>query len=431
MKYLKTTSRRQEIKLLITAFQSLVYVLSLIYIYQIYGYPANKYLGYNPIQFGSDYLLMASGSYLFAFYLFGKQYKKPSDYFLMLYGLAVIIPNMLLVDVWHGGERFIIFRLFLHVIPFLIVMIASNFNLRLERLRLINETTLDVLILLVSVAIIFVLLNGKPATASLSLENSYIRRLEARNTYESGTILAYLSSMIMNGTIPLCVFVGIYKGRIIFMIAAIVLYMMDFYIYGIKAPLLYMTLAGVLAFSLSNHNPISRFYDWLRISIVSSFGFAWIEILFFNYSYVEDYLIRRIYYVSANISGAYSQLIHGDSFSWMTGVLNPSKEPLTFYVGEHFLGAPGANANTNTFLYFFAQHGIPGYVFITIFVSMIFLIFDALRFQSGVFIFLAMMFSILLLEQSATTAFISSGIGILLFSYFLSGKSEYLETLKI
>ena len=75
------------------------------------------------------------------------------------------------------------------------------------------------------------------------------------------------------------------------------------------------------------------------------------------------------------------------------------------------------NANTNAFLFEFAKSGLSGYIIALFTVSTLLIIFDRLH-KSGrnpSYIFLGFLYSAVIIEQAYTVAFISSGVGLLLF----------------
>lgn len=403
--------------------KSAAYVLSLVFIYYFHGYQSNEYYGYGQINFDFEFLLILLGAIIFASFLLGRKYKRPSDFFLLLYGLIVVVPYAVLSDIWGRDSRTIAVDLILIAIPFCCILLICNLHFRLPKFSIVPEGTLTKIILLISILTVVLLLLNRPPAASFSLADSYTRRLETRDVYGSGTIQAYLSSMVMNGALPLLAFVGIFWRRTVFLLAGLFLYLGFFYIYGVKAPLMYMVFAGVFAYSLGGDGDGRRFYGLIGYLLLGCLAVAWLEFLLFDYSYVEDYLVRRLFYVASYLVGAYFELINSDAFSWISGLLVPTSKSISMYVGEDFLGLPGDNANTNTFLYFLAQYGIFGYVFVILLVGFVFSFLNSLRFRNKTFILISIMYSVLLLEQSATTALVSSGIGLLSMVYYFSKKS--------
>lgn len=346
----------------------------------------------------------------------------------MLYGLVVIIPYVVLHDIWRSDGSVIIIDLILLLVPFFCILFIANVNLNLPECSFFSEKMVVWMIFMVSILAVLLLLLRQPLTASFSLDDAYIRRLEARDIYGAGTFQAYISSMVMNSALPLFTFLGIFQRRVIYLLVGFILYLVFFYIFGVKAPVLYMIFAGLFACFVKINNGVGYFYLSIYYLFISCFSFAWLEFFLFDNSFVEDYLIRRLFYVPSYLIGAYFNFIDSDIFSWVSGLLVPTSKSISFYIGEDFLGLPGTNANTNTFLYYLAQYGFFGYVFIILLVGFFVLFLNSLRFKSEVFVFLLLMFSVLILEQSATTTLLSSGIGVLAFLFYFAKTSKVSES---
>lgn len=404
--------------------KSVAYVLSLALIYYFHGYRSNQIYGYGQIEFDLELILTMLSIIFFLAFLIGRGYKKPSDFFLLLYGLIVVVPNAILTDVWGRGGRVAAGDLILIIIPIFGILLICKLNFRLPKFSFLSEAGGEKIIFLLSAITIAMLLFDQPSTASFSLVDSYTRRLEARDIYKAETLQAYLSSMVMNGVLPLLTFIGVLRNHIFFLLISLCFYLTFFYIYGVKAPIMYMIFSGLFAYSLKKYGSGLQFYRFIFYFLFFCIFFAWLEFFLFDYSYLEDYFIRRLFYVSSYLSGAYFELIGSDKFSWVYGFIEPTSKSISMYVGEDFLGLQGANANTNTFLYFLASYGAFGYIFVILLVGMVFSFLDSLRFRNQIFVLISMLYSLLLLEQSATTALVSSGIGFLSILYFFVKNSR-------
>jgi hypothetical protein len=362
---------------------------------------------------------MFSLAVMFGVFLFRKKYDKPSDYFLLLYGMIIIIPYFLLYDIW-GGMTLI--GLIAVAMPFLGVMIICELKFKSLQLTFFSEEFAILIIFLFSVAVVFALLVNPPANASFDIYNSYLRRLESRALYGDRTLIAYASSIVMNCMLALIFFWGVMRGKVFFLIASMFIYMGFYYIYGVKSPLLYMFFAGGFAFFLRQSGGDVKFFNFIYYVILMIFILAWLEFLFFGYSYLEDYIIRRVFYVGSYLVGAYLHVVGDDDFSLLQGLV--VAKSASMYVGEDFLGSPGLNANTNAFLYMLLQYGVLGYLFAISLVGMVLVFLNSLSHRSEVFLFISLIFGVLILEQSVTTTLLSSGVGLLLVIFHFSRKRE-------
>jgi hypothetical protein len=402
--------------------KSLIYVLIIAVTYYFRGYQANEHYGYRQLDVSAFYVFVLLLTVIFGSYLFGIKYKKPSDYFLLLYGMIVVIPYGVMHNLFNGGEVEIFANWVVILLPFLSVLALCNLELKLPKVSIVSPDKLLRFILALAAIVVVCLLVNPPSTASFSLLDSYTRRLEARDVYGGETLSAYMSGIVMNGVLPLIVFFGVLRRDAIYIAAGVLFYAGVYYIYGVKAPVMYMLFSGVFAYYLRRPNGSAIFYNSIYYIFVSMFVLAWVEFCLFDYSFVEDYLIRRIYYVGVYLVGAYFDALSMQDFSWAIG-LAVEKSP-SIYIGEDFLGLPGANANTNTFLYFLLQYGLPGYFFSIGLVSGFLFLLNSLRFRSDIFAYLSLMYAVLILEQSATTALLSSGVGVMFLLFYFSRNNK-------
>lgn len=397
--------------------KSLAYALMISSTYYFFGYFSNEGYGYGQIQVDGFYVLTFFFALLFGYYLFGRNYEKPSDYFVLLYGMIVLIPYSLLHDI--RGEATVISILTV-ALPFLGVMFLCGLNLKLSTVAVVPELSIIRLISIFSILVAALLILNPPITASFSLGDSHLRRLEARELYGNRTMISYMSSIVMNGMLPLVVFWGVLRGRYSFIFVSVFVYSIFYYIYGVKAPLVYMFFAGGVGVCLRQDRGEVKFFGLIYYSIFLLFVVSWVEFYFFGYSYVEDYLIRRVFYVGSYLVGTYLQAMGSVDVSLLNGLLVP--KAASMYVGEGFLGMPGLNANTNTFLYFLLQFGLPGYFLSIVLVGAVLAVLNNLRPMDEIFLFISLMFGVLVLEQSVTTTLLSSGTGILLVLFYFSRK---------
>jgi hypothetical protein len=358
--------------------KSVIYVLLIAITYYFRGYDANDYYGYNQINLDVLYFFILLMTIVFGAYLFYKKYENSADYFLLLYGMIVVIPYGVLNGVYNGQSDNICMKGVLLLLPFWVVSIISNFKVRFNDFNVISQKTMMNFVLVLSLIVVALLLSNPPSTASFSLLDSYTRRLEARDIYGSGTVAAYLSGIIMNSALPLLVLNGVLRKEISYIVVAFSIYVVFYYLYGVKAPLLYMIFSGSFGYFLRKSNGLAIFYNLIYYILLLMFVMAWIEFLFYDYSAIEDYIIRRVYYVGSYLISVYFEALKSVNFSWMSGLM--TEKSASMYIGEDFLGLLGANANTNTFLYFLLQYGLLGYCFSIALVSGFLLLLNSFRF---------------------------------------------------
>ncbi|MCZ2443340.1 MAG: hypothetical protein LC101_06165 [Flavobacteriales bacterium] len=360
--------------------------------------------------------------------LFKRRFQKPSDFFLFFYSTIVVLPYSVLHT--QTGHIFLGNLLVLYL-PLLSVYLFSGINFRLpawrwiEVGRRIDEKKLIYAIAAITVVTIYFLLKKAPASASFSLSDIYTRRLDAREIYGSRTLLAYLSAIVMNGALPLFAFWGYRKRNLIIALLPVPLFSLFFYIYGVKSPIVYIVAAYLLSYFIEKFS-IDSLLRAIFLGLTVLVAAVLLEIWINDYSYLQQYILRRAYYVTTNIIEIYFDFFHRYLDSPLTG-FRYIPEGISIYVGAIFFKTSGVNANTNTFLYFLAQFGLIGYLAVTAFIGILFSIFDKLATTYTTFVFFSFMYAILILEQSATTALLSSGIGVLAILFYFTKPDVIIE----
>ena len=307
-------------------------------------------------------------------------------------------------------------------LPVLVVYFQGKIKFKkFKNLGFYNENTLDYILIIVVVISAILTLFFSPISSSLSLSDSYDRRLEARAIYTGG--LAYLNEMVMNGLIPIMAFRSFYKKNYLFSALTIILTFIFYYSYGVKSPLVVMILAFLCGF-LAEKKQASKAIKIFEVGIIVLIVVGYAEYLLNGTSNIIIYWFRRLHYVMAYNIQTYLDCFSSSNFSplglWGMDV----KMPASMYVGEVFLQSSGLNANANTFMYYLIQFGLPGYLFSILSIWTILIFFDSWKDKSPVKSVIAGLFCLLVMEKSFTTSLVSSGILMLMILYFFSGKDS-------
>lgn len=403
----------------------LVFQLLLCVSYYFYGQKHYAVYGYQQLLFDIYFFIgiAISTVYSFAFFANPSRLAKPSGFFLLFYSFIVFYPYVVLHGIWGRTGLYYLFDLALLLIPVVFVISARNISISLPKIYFYSERSLLICFAVFAALFSLYFIFNSTGSASFSIEDVYSRRLEARELYGSRTIIAYSSSIISNGLIPFFMFIGIVSRRLIFCFFSIAVYIVFYYVFGVKAPLIYMQAAFCIAILLMYFSLDKFFKVFPYVAIVVVLA-SIVEFLVLGSIYLEGYLVRRIFYVSSYLIGAYFELFYSQAFSKLFG-LGLESMPASIYMGEIFLSSEGLNANTNTFLYYLIQYGLAGYLFSCTLVSLCLVWFDSMRHHSEAYIFLAFLFSMLVIEQSVTTVLLSSGIGVILFFYYFAGNHQY------
>ena len=416
-------------RLMLTAFL-IIFSMGLIGAYEFFLQETNEYIGYKPLIFNLRYCFELSIPILFSANLIATELKKPSDFFPFFYCILIIIPY----GVLHGimgpiGIDMFFLNMTLLLIPAISVKLATKNIFYIKIPPLIPSRHLMVLITACAIfGTMYVAMNA-PANSGFDVLSSHLRRLEAREIFLGGSFGAYISSITLNGLLPILAFhFGNGKRRlplVIIMGCGVIFY----FTLGVKAHFLMI----VVGFLLGRNVRLNRFgriwvqMRWLIFLIFLAFA---IEFLWLEYSFVADYLIRRLFSIPAFILSGYFDLITNPANNWEIWSGLASSRGVTYSVGELYFNDPTANANTNTFIYQLAENGVLSYIKSILLVIMVLIYIDSnYAFKNNyIFMYLGFIFSVLLVEQNATTVLLSSGVGLLLLAFSV-GSSYKRSTL--
>lgn len=377
---------------------------------------SNAYMGYQEFPLDAFYF----GAAIFVLFVTGMlipaRISRPTDFFSVFYGLFVLLPFSVLYPI-RGAVEVGAWSLAVGVLIFpLIAITILTGMIRLRRFPdLISEKT--VLLLLGALCMLGLMLafSRPTASAGFDLVNMYERRIEGRDVFVAGSLIAYLNAMVLNGLAPFFAFYSGWRKRYDLLLFAVACWVGYFYLLGIKSPLAYIVI-GFLMGRAVRMGRLPHFARTVFYLVLLIFALFFVEFAAFGHSeVVGEYVIRRAFSVPPYLVSAYFEFIDATPrWSLVSGISTVSG--ITFEVGESFLGFQGLNANTNAFLYQFASGGLVMYLLTIILVAGVFAILDSAyrNKQSPVYLYLGFSYSVLVVEQSATTALVSSGVGLLL-----------------
>lgn len=392
----------------------LLLAAAILAVYEIQIADDNAYLGYRHVGADPQHLLLLVVSVLVVGVLLPVEIRRPSDFFSLFHILLVVLPYAALFPI--GGQvaaaqYWLNFATLLAPLLVLRVGAASTVGLRMPSPMSYGSLELAIVALcMLGTAYAFL---HAPSSAGIDLGSAYDRRIEGREIFQAGTLAAYLNAAIVNGFAPTAAFLAGWRRRNWLLAVALASGAAFYYVIGLKAPIFYVGLAYLVGYAI-RMGAVGRFVAVVLGLLWLALLAAFVEYVASGYSFVADYFLRRVFAVPSYLMAAYFEFMFQDPFSgWRPEVGFRAAEGITYFVGETYLGVPGANANTNAFLYQLAGGGLPGYLVTTLLVSCVFAYLDAVHRASrnAGFVFLGFLYAILLVEQAATTALASSGIG--------------------
>lgn len=257
-----------------------------------------------------------------------------------------------------------------------------------------------------------------------NIATSYVRRLAGRENFQAGAITTYIFTMVLNGVTPFLAFLGIYKRKYWLVVVSILFAIYAYWLIGTKAPVLMVGVMGAAGWFFYRSSA-PNFSVRLLLLILMVLVLALMEYTISGYSYLADYFIRRAFAVVAQIQAAYFDyaLNHFNLINWLIGNGDQHGISISMYIGDWYFGDPNTNANTDTLLYSLLQNGIVGWMVAIAFIAGAYSILDNLFKKRGIVeaIGIGLLYAVLLAEQAYSTAFLSSGIGLLTLVYIFVG----------
>ncbi|MCB5363231.1 hypothetical protein H0484_05605 [Pusillimonas sp. CC-YST705] len=398
--------------------------MGILAVYRLQIAETNAYMGYVLFPLDAGYAFAILLSLLLVSVVISIRIDKPSDFFRLLYSLFVLLPYVVL----HGirGE-IVLSRYFMDlavlVLPVLLLAISSPLVPAIRMPGVLKQgQVLWILLWLCLLGLLYALYKA-PASAGFGLADVYTRRLEGRDIFPDRSFFAYLNMAIVNGFAPLLAFMGGWLGRWRYFMFALLCAVAYYYVIGLKLPVVFVLLSFLLGYAgrRGRLRDIGMLICGLLLALFLVFLF---EYLIFGFSYVGDYFFRRAYGVSAFMMAVYFDFVSASGASMGWSMLNgiEASQPVSFVIGEQVLGDPGLNANTNSLLHALADGGVLAYAATVLLVIVVFLILDSAYKSKGnpVLLYLGFLYAILLTEQAATIALISSGVGVLILLFLFA-----------
>jgi hypothetical protein len=407
----------------------LIYMWAIIHTYDFQIAEANAYAGMHPWEMtttGWIYLTIVS---LFLVFITSRLKGNPSDFFVIFYSAIPLISVCTLTSTSGKiSESILLPSLAIIIFPLVSVFVVQYFFPKIKWRGIVSSMIVDKALLgILFLAIGYSYINS-PESAGFDITSSYDRRLEGREIYTAGSLIAYALAMCMNGFAPYLAFRGAVNRQGVLIFVAFGAAVFFYWLLGVKAPIVYVIL-GCLVGYLTRMNYLRHFVKYFLIGIIGLYVLVLIEWSFFDdYSITADYGFRRLFSVQAEIQGYYLDflMVNTPSFwNFLSGVHDQSFSA-AYYVGNNYVGNPDSNANTNAFLYAFAANGILGYFVASFFVSIFLVLLD--RFyratQNPGHVLIGFVYGYLITEQAFSTAMVSSGVGLLFLLTFFE-KYEF------
>ena len=403
---------------LVTIFLCVVYIWTIIHTYDFQIAEANTYAGMQSWEMTIANWICLSIIVPTIAVVISRLKGNPSDFFLIFYSFIPVFSFYSLISTSGKISDDLLLSSFVIILfPLLALLVVKNFMPKIKwrgfiSAKIIDQALLGILFLVVSYSYF-----NSPLSAGFDIDSSYERRLEGRDIYIAGSLIAYALAMCLNGLAPYLAFRSAFTRKNSLITISLCATIFFYWLLGVKAPFFYVTIAYVVGY-LMRIKKIKYFSKYFILGIILLYIIVSIEWLFFDgYSLIADYGFRRLFPVQAEVQGFYLDflLVNTPSFwNFLIGVSDQSFAA-TYYIGINYLGNPDSNVNTNAFLYAFMANGFLGYLFATLFISIFLVVLDRLyqSTKNPTYILIGFVYGYLLSEQAFTTAMVSSGVGLL------------------
>jgi hypothetical protein len=248
---------------------------------------------------------------------------------------------------------------------------------------------------------------------NFSFFDLYERRILGREKITG--LLGYFFQMSSNSFAPILSFLAIYNRnyKYLFFAFAFVIFASYGFV-GLKQPFALVVLMSFIGYCfLKRFNNIVYFFV-LIMTILIFIGL--LEFFLFDFSWIGDIFVRRVYLSTTLTQMWYLDYVFiqsNNNYNFLIG--NQDAKEITYLIGEIYGKNILSNENTISFLTELGQRGILGYFFNVIFLIFFYGFLQYLDkvYKHKVWMAIATLYAILLLEQSYSVAFVSSGIGLI------------------
>ncbi len=406
----------------------LIFTISL-YLFSQQIQPDNEYIGMKTIELNFRFFIILILNFILIILII--KYKNTlCNNFINMISFLVLLWFLIFFDLIEEIDlNHYVVLITIILIPILLfnlfvsklILFYKNINLTIYKFNFLSF--IDLKIILSTILLLTIILIGNKMPLDFNFLTSYERRSLGSELITEFS--AYLFSMSMNGIAPYLAFLSVIKKKYNYFFIALLFVICCFGFIGVKAPILYVFFFGFLGFFIAKKR-FNLSYFILIIIFIILFG-ALIEYFIFDFSWIADIIVRRAF-----VAVAQNQLYFVDFFlnyfnfdEWFIGM----GSNITYIIGDFYYPIP-TNANVNALLYEIGRNGIFGYIIMILFLLFFFSFLDYvyLKYNNKEFLGIGILYMILLLEQSYSTAFITSGVCMITILTFLTiNDKEYNE----
>jgi hypothetical protein len=361
--------------------------------------------------------------------IFNLKFKSSADYFLTVFFFLCILNSNIFYSVSGiTNLNLTLLKNFIFLIFFLTVIFSIKLTSKINFLitkNLIGIVRIRVeLIITILLIIVFIFVN---LNLSISFENlgNYESRIEGRNLKQI-SFLSYFWNGGLNGLAPILSFLSIYNKRYFYFFFAIFFSLAGYTLIGVKLSFILVIFMAYLGWFFSYRK--NNFLEHCCLIFVLLSLVCFFEYLFFNYSFVGEYIIRRIFLTLSQNQMYYIDFIAQNLLNLDNKLFGLTFEKSeSYYLGNLYYNNEFSNANSNTFFSEIIRGGFFGYLINLIFI-IFFLSFSNYCYKitnHHVWYAIPILYAFLISEQNYKTAFLSSGVLFIIILLFIFKNENY------
>ncbi|MBP5988446.1 MAG: hypothetical protein KA766_00335 [Piscinibacter sp.] len=251
------------------------------------------------------------------------------------------------------------------------------------------------------------------AFAGFDFEAVYDRRLSGRDSFAGNALAAYALQIATNGLAPFLAYVGATRRSWFAVAAAFGFAIFGFWLLGLKSPFVAVAFLASLGLAVSR-GWVAMFPRFVCMVVLAMMAISIVELLVFDVSLIAEFVVRRVVLVTSMIQVYFVDAWSGGSgrMAWMTGIDYGGYTTVEYFIGATYIGNELTNANTNAFTRELAAGGVLGFLLVSGANAALVAYLDHLSHRLHRFDAYAIsaILALLLVEQSFTTALVSSGV---------------------
>jgi hypothetical protein len=280
----------------------------------------------------------------------------------------------------------------------------------------VNQRLVVGLLTFVAIALTALVIYVSGFHFTLSLENAYERRMDARETVVGGTISAYAIATLSHSLGPILIAIGYVRRNVVAFAVGVTGAVCIFALSGTKTDVATPVYLFVLLYLIARYRNVFGIALAIAASLLVMASVA--QWLLFERNELSVYFVRRQIFCPGLLTCFYwdffstgDYIYFSDSFlRWIV----PQQYSLSMarLIGEVYFGNPESNANANVWASAFANVGYTGMIGFTLVLGLLFRLIDGIAEHSDFFVASLMcgMFGLTWTNGGLQTSMLSNGV---------------------